>query len=293
MESFNERLKHLRLSQNLSQKDLARILSVGQTTIANYENGDRFPSPMTLYRLADYFDVSTDFLYGRVEKQGKKIEKMTEEDYLENQRQFYEHLLNGDRFNASLVVTRLMESSTDPWMVYKYLFVRTLNQLGCYWDQGKIDIHEEHRISNLIEMILSQVYPYIASSKKRDAIILTLSPNGEQHGITSRIMSDYFEMAGYRTYHLGIGLPCGEVIKAIQSSGAAVVAISVTLKEHLESAGYLINAIRIQTDLEDVKIIVGGQAFTSEEDWQSIGADAYGEDFEKCLEEVDRLLLNG
>jgi len=62
---FSERLKELRLQQNIKQKDLAAILSVGIRTIVNYENGSREPTISALILLADYFCVSMDYLIGR------------------------------------------------------------------------------------------------------------------------------------------------------------------------------------------------------------------------------------
>lgn len=65
MKEFTERLKELRKAHQLRQKDLAKDLEVARTTIANYEQGTRFPDKETLLALANYFAVSTDYLLGR------------------------------------------------------------------------------------------------------------------------------------------------------------------------------------------------------------------------------------
>jgi len=48
----------------MSQADLARLLGVGRSTIASYENGTRKPDHETLLQIAACFQVSTDFLLG-------------------------------------------------------------------------------------------------------------------------------------------------------------------------------------------------------------------------------------
>ena len=63
--SFKETLKKSRDEKGLSQKALADILGVSQGTIGNWESGVREPNFKTIEKLADFFDVSVDFLLGR------------------------------------------------------------------------------------------------------------------------------------------------------------------------------------------------------------------------------------
>ncbi len=65
MGHLGERLANLRREKGLSQAELARLLGLGQSTIAMYEKNRRTPDPATLERLADFFHVSVDYLLGR------------------------------------------------------------------------------------------------------------------------------------------------------------------------------------------------------------------------------------
>ncbi len=64
MTNFANILKNLRTRWGISQADLARLLGVGRSTIASYENGTRKPDHETLLQIAACFQVSTDFLLG-------------------------------------------------------------------------------------------------------------------------------------------------------------------------------------------------------------------------------------
>jgi transcriptional regulator with XRE-family HTH domain len=64
---FRERLRSLRESKDLTQSALGEILNVSKQTISNYENGVSSPDQDSLSRLADYFNVSTDYLLGRTD----------------------------------------------------------------------------------------------------------------------------------------------------------------------------------------------------------------------------------
>lgn len=67
MTSFSSRLRLLRKNRNINQTRLAEMLGYGYTAIANYESGRNEPSLGDLCRIADYFDVSTDYLLGRTD----------------------------------------------------------------------------------------------------------------------------------------------------------------------------------------------------------------------------------
>lgn len=64
---FQDRLRKLRKERNLSQDDLGQSLNLGGRTIGNYESGERLPALDTLVKLADFYEVSIDYLLGRTD----------------------------------------------------------------------------------------------------------------------------------------------------------------------------------------------------------------------------------
>jgi len=67
MASLGERLAALRRAKGLTQAEIAKKLNMGQSTIAMYEKNRRTPDAQTLRRLADFFEVSVDYLLGRMD----------------------------------------------------------------------------------------------------------------------------------------------------------------------------------------------------------------------------------
>ena len=63
--SFSRRLVELRKSRNLTQKQVYEGVSMSMLGYQRYEYGEREPSFQKLIALADYFDVSLDYLVGR------------------------------------------------------------------------------------------------------------------------------------------------------------------------------------------------------------------------------------
>ncbi len=59
------RIAELRKTANISQAKLGKIIGVAQNTVCNWENGNREPDQVSLNKIADYFNVSVDYLLGR------------------------------------------------------------------------------------------------------------------------------------------------------------------------------------------------------------------------------------
>lgn len=62
-------LKELREQRGISQTELANFLGVVRSTVCQYEKGNRMPDSNILCKLADYFNVSVDYLLGRADEQ--------------------------------------------------------------------------------------------------------------------------------------------------------------------------------------------------------------------------------
>ena len=67
-EIFCSRLRALREGRGEQQKDLALEFNVSKQKYSTWETGTREPNMAAIVALADYFDVSTDYLLGRVDE---------------------------------------------------------------------------------------------------------------------------------------------------------------------------------------------------------------------------------
>lgn len=67
MAKFSERIKALRREHGMTQTALGEIIGVKPDSIYTYEKGLNYPEVRNLIILADYFDVSTDYLLGRTD----------------------------------------------------------------------------------------------------------------------------------------------------------------------------------------------------------------------------------
>ncbi len=71
---FGVKLSQLRKEKGLKREELASFLGCSLAAVGNYENGNRSPDFDTLVKIADYFDVTTDYLLGRTNAKTTNIE---------------------------------------------------------------------------------------------------------------------------------------------------------------------------------------------------------------------------
>ena len=65
---FSERLRLLRSNHKLTSKQVYEAIGISQATYYRYETGEREPNCQVLIALSDFFNVSIDYLSGRIDK---------------------------------------------------------------------------------------------------------------------------------------------------------------------------------------------------------------------------------
>ena len=72
MRDFSEVLRELRIEKKISQKALGEVLGISDRNIRFYETGEHRPDFEGLLILADYFQVSLDYLVGRSDNRERR-----------------------------------------------------------------------------------------------------------------------------------------------------------------------------------------------------------------------------
>lgn len=75
---LNERIRELRNIRGISQIQLANKLGVTKQSVSNWENDNILPSIEMLVKIANFFEVSTDYLLGLDKKRTLDVENLTE-----------------------------------------------------------------------------------------------------------------------------------------------------------------------------------------------------------------------
>lgn len=262
---FGIQLKSLRLIKGVTQKEIAARLGVGQTTVANYEKGLRIPDTDKLLSIAEFFDVSIDYLLCRKEvianQSSKLIIPITEHSLEENSSLFLHYLLNEDKNMARTLIMSLYERGLSLEDMYFKIFTYALKKVGEYWEIGQMEVWQEHYISEVILDLMSELKAKENGVLKNNYSILTLTPGSELHNIGLKMISDLLELRGWDVTYIGSNVPVKSLLQAIEIIRPNLLAISVTMPDHIDSACNTISAIKNRFGKKAPTIVVGGNAF--------------------------------
>lgn len=67
MGNLSERMRSLRKEKNLKQEELTELIGIPIRTYRRYEIGEREPTVSALWKIADFYNVSVDYLIGRTD----------------------------------------------------------------------------------------------------------------------------------------------------------------------------------------------------------------------------------
>ncbi|WP_081652939.1 helix-turn-helix domain-containing protein [Candidatus Stoquefichus massiliensis] len=86
-----KQLKKIRIERKMSQYDVEKATGIDRTTISAYETGIREPSLNNLYKLADLYLVSLDFMCGRISKRTIDVSNINDQLYKKILALLYNH----------------------------------------------------------------------------------------------------------------------------------------------------------------------------------------------------------
>jgi len=288
---FTIRLKELRKDKGLTQKDAAKLLGIGQTTIANYENGTRVPDLSKVSEIADLFKVSVDFLLGREGYALKVQEKKPEEekpDY--SYEEYMNSLLDGDKKTVRKILLSFLKKGVPSRIIYEDYIRRSLTEVGELWERGDLPIWKEHFISeiSLENMAMIKRRKYKESEDRKPILLLT--PGAEQHNIGLKMIGDMLESNGHNIIYLGNLIPTDNIIQAIEEKKPYAIVFSVTVAYHIDSAKNLIDILKQRFGTKTPTILIGGSAFDHVGNVEIItGADKYCKDFDEIGKNLRRI----
>lgn len=158
--------------------------------------------------------------------------------------------------------------------IYIDIIQKVMVEVGQLWHQGKITVADEHFITVATQSVLSQFYPVIFSMPKKNYRLLSCSVGNELHEMGIRMISDLFEYHGWDTIYLGAAVPTKSILETINQEKSHVVALSVTMPQHLPTCEEMVYEIKRQ--YPNVLIAVGGRAFSmTDELWKKWPIDIY------------------
>jgi methanogenic corrinoid protein MtbC1 len=175
---------------------------------------------------------------------------------------FYNALVDSDKGKCTSIVENLISDGADLKDIYIELFQKSLYRIGKLWDHNKMSIPEEHMATQIIESLISRFAPAGKSQPEKKAVVTCIDK--EFHEIGAKMVSNVFEMRGWKTYYLGASVPTKEIVKFVKQIEPDIIALSWSL--YLNLGRFLEVVDHLTKFFPTKKIIVGGQALAENSD---------------------------
>jgi MerR family transcriptional regulator, light-induced transcriptional regulator len=158
---------------------------------------------------SDLTDLAIQFLditlkhYPDMSKTIPSFLKVDEPQY-ELAKKYLDTLIAGERQMASKVILDAVDEGIAIKEIYLNVFQKTQLEVGRLWQIGQISVAQEHFCTATTQMVISQLYPYILSSKKSGYSLVATCVGDGLHEVGMRMVADFFEMSGWDTYFLDL-----------------------------------------------------------------------------------------
>ena len=170
--------------------------------------------------------------------------------------------------------------------IYVEIIAESMRRIGELWHTAKISVDTEHYCTSVTQMAMAQLYPELFDRKRRNRTLLCACPGTELHEMGARMVADLFENDGWDSIYLGAAVPEDAMIEAVRENQPDLVALSVTMPQHLMACRDLVE--RIRKEFPELCIAVGGGAFRStHEIWKQWPVDIYTEDARDLVKWAD------
>lgn len=207
---------------------------------------------------------------------------------------YLDTLLAGDRHAASTLVLDAVSAGASVRDIYIHVFQRSQHEIGRRWQLNEMTVAEEHFCTAATQLVMSQLYPQIFSTARRNRRLVAACVGGDLHEIGVRMVADFFEMDGWDTHYLGANMPTAAIVSTVGERRPDVLAISATMTFHVPAVRDLIDAVHaaaIASSRPAPKILVGGYPFSVEPElWRTMGADGCAGDADEAVRVANRLV---
>lgn len=274
MNSFGENLKKVRKAKGISQKELARDLEISQGTIANYEKDNRFPKGKIMFMLADYFEVSVDYLIGRdLSHENDNIDDLKMIKYLDFSviddsfyefaaSYYYDLIIKNDIESAYSLAYQIYVSGGKLIDIYNNIFASSLRRVGDLWQLGELDEATEHHFSALTENVMTRLHLKVKKKTSSHKKVLCMCVKNEKHVIACKMLANFVDYIGLNNYYIGENVPHEALETYIDKNKIDVLVISITMSRNEIELDDLLSFIASSTVLNKLEIIIGGQFFS-------------------------------
>jgi methanogenic corrinoid protein MtbC1 len=207
---------------------------------------------------------------------------------------YLDAVLAGDRTRSIRMVLDAVEAGMRIEDLYMQVLAPVQSEIGRLWLTGRATVAQEHVATSITQTVLGALWPHVKAAERvgRSVVIAAVGP--ELHEIGPRMVSDFFELAGWDAHYMGANTPLSALAAEIEARRPDVIALSTTMAPHLTDLRMAIEALRRTDAGKGAKYLVGGRPFNVAPSlWSVLGADGWAPEATSAIRAAVRLAEAG
>ena len=210
--------------------------------------------------------------------------------YEEKVQEYMDALFEKNTRKALFLIQKYLQEGISVTDIYIEILAESMRRVGELWHTAKITVDTEHYCTSTTQMAMAQMYGVIFDHEPKNKTMLCACPGTELHEMGARMVSDLFENDGWDSIYLGAAVPEDALLESVRESTPDLIALSVTMPQHLIDCKKVVDAIR--NEFPNAVIAVGGKAFEStDEIWKKWPVDFYANDARDLLAKANEIVM--
>jgi corrinoid protein of di/trimethylamine methyltransferase len=196
---------------------------------------------------------------------------------MEDLKQLYDAIVEGNAKNAKSIVTSAIEAGADPQEILNQYMIPAMDEVGRRFESNDYFVPELLIAARAMKGALEIIKPKLtATGAKPIGKVAIGTVKGDLHDIGKNLVAAMLEGGGFEIIDLGVDVTPEKFIGAVKEKGANVIALSALLTTTMPSMKTTIEGLKEAGVREQVKVIIGGAPVTQKYA-DEIGADGYSD----------------
>jgi 5-methyltetrahydrofolate--homocysteine methyltransferase len=188
-------------------------------------------------------------------------------------------------------VKRLLDSDIDAFEIIENGLMQAMDIVGRKFEEGTFFLPELLRAAIAVEACSALIKPVLTENQQlARGTIVGGTVAGDIHDLGKNLIISTLESAGFRVVDLGVDVPLETFVETVRREKAKILAMSALLTVTMVRMEEIIQTLRNDPELKDVKVMVGG-APVDQKYADTIGADAYGENALEAMQKARTLAV--
>jgi len=186
-------------------------------------------------------------------------------------------------------VQKLLDSGVDPFEIIENGLMQAMNIVGTKFEEGTFFLPELLLAAKAMEACSTLIRSVLTADQQlaRGTIVVG-TVAGDIHDLGKNLIISTLESAGFRVIDLGVDVPPQTFVETVRREKAKILAMSALLTVTMVRMEEIIQTLRNDPELKDVKVMVGG-APVDQKYADTIGADAYGANALEAMQKARQL----